>query len=85
MDKQASIFFVQLTYPDGGALLVNITDIMYVLPRMEGGSVIAVRDDLDNGLLCAEPPDRVGQLIQEAIRNNVVGLAQAAYRLAKEL
>ena len=85
MDRHTSIFFVLLTSQSGGSLLVNIADIMYVLPDLASGSAISIRDDVDNSLLCQEAPDKVGQLIQEAMLNNVMGLAQAAYRLAKDL
>ena len=82
MNQQPSIFFVLLTSHGGGALLVNIVDIMYVLPDGDGGAVY-IRDG--DALLCAEPPERVAALIKEAMLSNIAGLAEAAYRLAKEL
>lgn len=85
MDKQVSIFFVQLTHQHGGALLINITDIMYALPDTEGGSIIAIRDDTDNSLLCKETPEQVGTLVRKAMADTVAQLTRTAYNLAREL
>lgn len=84
MSQQPSIFFVLLTSQSGEPLLVNIASIMYVLSDHNGGGVIYIQDG-DDSLLCTEAPDKVAQLIQEAMTNHITGLTRAAYQLAREI
>ena len=84
MNQQPSTFFVLLTSQDraGGGLLVNIADIMYVLPD-GGGGAIYVRDG-DDALLCKEHPYEVAALIKRAMIGYISGLAREAIRIAQE-